>query len=119
MKPASKPTYLFRSENLTAESDGDVSTRSYCKSCAELTNEEKENSLMASRLERVSERVTEMHATLVHLLAALHGNGVLGILVRLDRIEEKEKRRSWVSKTALAAVIVSVVGLVFAWLIKH
>lgn len=48
----------------------------------------------------------------------LNGNGTpeKGMVVRLDRQEQNEQRRTWVVRTAIAAAIVAFVAAIVQWI---
>lgn len=42
-----------------------------------------------------------------------------GIIVRVDRIEQREVRRDWWTKTAMGAATVACIGTAWKWLTKQ
>ena len=61
--------------------------------------------------------VRETHATTKRLEKLLTGNGEpsKGMVVRVDRLEQAEGRRSFITKTLIGAWVAAVAGSVWAW----
>ena len=64
-----------------------------------------------SQLDRVEKKVDKIHAYL-----AGNGDPSKGLIVRVDRLEGKQRFRGFVEKTALGAVVVGTIGMLLSWL---
>jgi len=58
---------------------------------------------------RVEERLTVMDEKLDKLIHAVEGNGKPGLLIRVDRVEQRWKLVAWVLGVVGAAVLVQLV----------
>jgi hypothetical protein len=58
---------------------------------------------------RVEERLTVMDEKLDKLIYAIDGNGKPGLLIRVDRVEQKERMARWAIAVVVGAILVQVV----------
>lgn len=64
-------------------------------------------------------RLTQIAETLDKLLAHVEGNGKPGLIVRIDRIEQREESRKWVGRALLGGVLGTIGTTAWALLAHH
>jgi hypothetical protein len=65
------------------------------------------------QLEQIAEDVAA-----IKILLTGNGHPETGVIVRLDRVEQREKSRTWMIHTALATTITLIIGGIYKFFVK-
>ena len=70
------------------------------------------------RVVQIQGEVHHLRTGQQQLADAIFGNGREGVVTRVDRLEQTDKRRSWFERAVIGAVVALLVGAVFVG-IRH